>query len=190
MFTKPRIFVAVALIYSCALSISLAVDLSQPRMPVATILAYQAVGRAMKITHILHAAVYFTPSAVISSVTSCHFKTECPDTAHSVDGSERRPDVPCHWYHCEAGEKGSEDVRSGVRIILDDCYSWRFDQDRSTGFWGHLGRHRPQSIPTLLCAIQGQLPVGHGNVKCPQSRYLLARAPRTQISCLEVHQAQ
>ena len=68
-FTKSRIFVAVALIYSCALSITLAVDLTYPRMPVATILAYQAVGRAMEITHILHAAVYVIPSAVISLVT-------------------------------------------------------------------------------------------------------------------------
>ena len=68
-FTKSRIFSTVIIMYSCALCISLAVDISQPRMPVATILAYQAVSRAMKITHIIHATVYFIPSAVISSAT-------------------------------------------------------------------------------------------------------------------------
>ena len=68
-FTKSRIIVAAILIYSCALCISLVVDLSHLRMPVATILAYQAVGPAMKITHIIHATVYFIPSFLVSLVS-------------------------------------------------------------------------------------------------------------------------
>ena len=150
MFTKPRIFVAVALIYSCALNISLAVDLM-------TILAYQAVGRAMKITHILHAAVYFIPSAVISSVTSCHFKAQIQPT-QSMEVNEDQT--------CAVTGIIVKPVRKALKMFVLVSESFWM-----TGFWGHLGRHRPQSIPTLLSAIQGQLPVGHGSVKCPQSRF-------------------
>ena len=68
-FTKPRIFTAVIIIYLFALSIALAVDLIEPRIPVATILTYQTTGLANKITNIIYTTIYIIPSSTVSVVT-------------------------------------------------------------------------------------------------------------------------
>ena len=68
-FTKTRIYTTVIIIYILALSIALAVDLVDPRIPVATIMTYQAAGLSMKITSIIYAVVYAIPSGTMSIVT-------------------------------------------------------------------------------------------------------------------------
>ena len=67
-FTKFRICAAVMIIYVLALSIALAVDLISPRIPVATIMTYQAAGLSKKITTIIYAVVYAIPSGTMSVV--------------------------------------------------------------------------------------------------------------------------
>ena len=68
-FTKPRIFTAVIIIYVFALSIALAVDLIEPRIPVATIMTYQATGLANKINNMVYTILYIIPSSTVSVVT-------------------------------------------------------------------------------------------------------------------------
>ena len=68
-FTKYRIYKAVIIIYLFALFIALAVDLIEPRIPVATILTYQTTGLANKITNIIYTMIYIIPSSTVSVVT-------------------------------------------------------------------------------------------------------------------------
>ena len=67
-FTKARIYAAVAAIYIFSFCMSLAIDLIEPRIPVATVLTYQASALASKINNIIFIFVYFIPSGTMSVV--------------------------------------------------------------------------------------------------------------------------
>ena len=68
MFTKARIYTTVAVIYIFSFCMSLAFDLIEPRVPVATVMTYQASAWASKINNIVFIFVYFIPSGTMSVV--------------------------------------------------------------------------------------------------------------------------
>ena len=68
-FTKKRIYVAVAMIYSLALCMVVTLDLISPRIPVATALTYLEDSRAIEFTNILYACLYAIPSGLMSVIT-------------------------------------------------------------------------------------------------------------------------
>ena len=68
-FTKVRIYLIVATIYTVSFCISLVVDLISPRIPVATTMSCQATGPYIKITNILYFIFFFIPSGLVSVVT-------------------------------------------------------------------------------------------------------------------------
>ena len=68
-FTKSRIYAAVIIIFVLALCVALAVDLVTPRVPVATVMTYQATGWSSMLSNYLYFVVFIIPSGSVSVVT-------------------------------------------------------------------------------------------------------------------------
>ena len=68
MFTKARIYTTVAVTYIFSFCMSLAIDLIDPRVPVAIVMTYQASAGASKINNLVFICVYFIPSGTMGVV--------------------------------------------------------------------------------------------------------------------------